>query len=72
MEPNSGLGKAIPYLLNHWPKLTLFLQQPGAPIDNNIVTAARGSDDVMPIGGLCRVNRFPNLLACFLMVDDAA
>jgi hypothetical protein len=28
--------------------------------------------DVMPIGGLCRVNRFPNLLACFLMVDDAA
>ena len=25
-EPNSGLGKAISYLLNHWPKLTLFLQ----------------------------------------------
>jgi hypothetical protein len=24
-EPNSGLGKAILYLLNHWPKLTLFL-----------------------------------------------
>jgi transposase len=36
-EPNSGLGKAISYLLNHWPKLTLFLQQPGSPIDNNIV-----------------------------------
>src|SRR5262249_25631027 len=36
-EPNSGLGKAISYLLNHWPKLTLFLQQPGAPLDNNIV-----------------------------------
>jgi transposase len=35
-EPNSGLGKAITYLLNHWPKLTLFLQQPGAPLDNNI------------------------------------
>ena len=33
-EPNSGLGKAISYLLNHWPKLTLFLKQPGAPIDN--------------------------------------
>jgi len=29
-EPNSGLGRAIPYLRNHWPKLTLFLQQPGA------------------------------------------
>lgn len=36
-EPNSGLGKAITYLLNHWPKLTLFLKQPGAPLDNNIV-----------------------------------
>jgi transposase len=36
-EPNSGLGKAISYLMNHWPKLTLFLRQPGSPIDNNIV-----------------------------------
>jgi transposase len=39
-EPNSGLGKAIYYLLNHWPKLTLFLKQSGAPIDNNIVERA--------------------------------
>jgi len=39
-EPNSGLGKAISYILNHWPKLTLFLQQPGAPLDNNIVERA--------------------------------
>jgi transposase len=39
-EPNSGLGKAISYLLNHWPKLTLFLRQPGAPIDNNLVERA--------------------------------
>jgi transposase len=39
-EPNSGLGKAISYLLNHWTKLTLFLQQPGAPLDNNIVERA--------------------------------
>jgi len=23
-ESNSGLGKAISYLLNHWPRLTLF------------------------------------------------
>ena len=29
-EPNSGLGKAISYLLNHWTKLTLFLSQSGA------------------------------------------
>ena len=54
-EPNSGLGKAISYLLNHWTKLTLFQRQAGAPIDNNIVTAANGSDDVMPPPGLCRV-----------------
>ena len=39
-EPNSGLGKAISYLLNHWTKLTLFLREPGAPIDNNIVERA--------------------------------
>jgi transposase len=39
-EPNSGLGKAISYLMNHWTKLTLFLRQPGAPIDNNVVERA--------------------------------
>jgi transposase len=39
-EPNSGLGKAISYLLNHWLKLTLFLRQAGTPIDNNIVERA--------------------------------
>jgi len=39
-EPNSGLGKAISYLLNHWLKLTLFLREAGAPIDNNIVERA--------------------------------
>ena len=39
-EPNSGLGKAITYLLRHrWP-LTLFLRQAGAPLDNNIVERA--------------------------------
>jgi len=36
-EPNSGLGKAIQYLLRHWRPLTLFLRQAGAPLDNNIV-----------------------------------
>ena len=55
VEPNSGLGQAISYLLNHWQKLTLFLEKPGVPLDNNIVTAANGSDDVMPTPGLCRV-----------------
>jgi transposase len=36
-EPNSGLGKAIRYMLRHWIPLTLFLREPGAPIDHNIV-----------------------------------
>jgi hypothetical protein len=40
VEPNSGLGRAITYLLNHWEPLTLFLRQPGAPLDNNICERA--------------------------------
>lgn len=36
VEPNSTLGKAITYLQNHWPKLTLFLRVAGAPLDNNL------------------------------------
>src|SRR5438309_1866037 len=39
-EPNSWLGKAISYLLNHWLPLTLFLRESGAPIDNNLVERA--------------------------------
>lgn len=39
-EPNSGLGKAITYLLRHWRPLTTFLRAPGAPLDNNIVERA--------------------------------
>ena len=67
VEPNSGLGQAISYLLNHWEKLTLFLEKAGVPLDNNIVTAAIGSDDVMPAPGLCRVGRLlpsPPALRC--------
>ena len=40
VEPNSGLGQAIGYLLRHWEKLTLFLRVPGAPRDNNICERA--------------------------------
>ena len=36
VEPNSGLGQAISYFLNHWNELTLFLRQPRAPLDNNV------------------------------------
>jgi len=36
VEPNSSLGEAISYMLNHWKPLTLFLKEPGAPLDNNL------------------------------------
>lgn len=39
-EPNSGLGKAINYLLKRWDELTLFLRVPGAPLDNNLCERA--------------------------------
>jgi transposase len=39
-EPNSALGSAIRYMLRHWDKLTLFLRQAGAPLDNNICERA--------------------------------
>ncbi len=40
VEPNSGLGQAITYMQKHWPRLTLFLRQPGAPLDNTICERA--------------------------------
>jgi len=40
VEPNSGLGKAIKYMLRHWQALTLFLREPGAPLDNNLAERA--------------------------------
>jgi transposase len=40
VEPNSSLGGAIAYMLRHWEKLTLFLRQPGAPLDNNLCERA--------------------------------
>ena len=40
IEPNSGLGKAITYLLRHWRPLTAFSRVAGSPLDNNIVERA--------------------------------
>ncbi len=40
VEPNSGLGQAIAYMLRHWEKLTLFLREPGAPLDNTLCERA--------------------------------
>ena len=40
VEPNSGLGEAIDYMLDRWEPLTLFLRKPGAPLDNNVCERA--------------------------------
>ena len=40
VEPNSRLGQAFSYMLTRWEKLTLFLREPGASLDNNAVERA--------------------------------
>jgi len=40
VEENSSLGAAIAYMLKRWEPLTLFLRQPGAPLNSNIVERA--------------------------------
>ena len=40
VEPNSALGGAIRHMLRHWERLTLFLRQAGAPLDNNVCERA--------------------------------
>lgn len=40
IEPNSGLGQAMNYLLKRWEKFTRFLRVADAPLDNNICERA--------------------------------
>ena len=40
VEPNSRLGKAIQYMEDRWEAMTLFLREPGAPLDNNVTERA--------------------------------
>ncbi len=40
VEPNSGLGQAICYMIKYWKELTLFLEVPNAPLDNNLCEQA--------------------------------
>jgi len=40
VEPNSGLGKAISYMIKHWQPLTLFLRVENAPLHNNLCEQA--------------------------------
>ncbi len=75
VEPNSGLGDAIRYMLKHWSELTLFLQEPGAPLDNNLCYAELGISLGMPRAGLCRAGGQNRLLVTdrgCVSLDDAA
>jgi len=40
VEPNSSLGEAIGYMIDHWEPLTRFLKVAGAPLDNNVAERA--------------------------------
>lgn len=40
IEPNSGLGDAIRYMLKRWEPLTEFMRTPGTPLDNNVCERA--------------------------------
>jgi len=40
VEPNGALGKAAAYFIRHWHRLTLFLHEPGVPIDNSLCEQA--------------------------------
>lgn len=40
VEPNSGLGRAINYMIKRWTTFSLFLRVPGVPLENNICERA--------------------------------
>jgi hypothetical protein len=66
------MAEAVNYVLGQWEELNVFCSDGAVPIDNNVSTAARGSADVMPTPGLCRVGRFPNPPAAHFDLADAA
>jgi hypothetical protein len=53
--PQGLLGQAIDYALKRWDALTRFIADGTLEIDNNLVNAARGINQVMPRRTLCRV-----------------
>jgi transposase len=70
--PKHPMAEAVNYVLGQWEELNVFCSDGAVPIDNNVYTAARGSADVMPTAGLCRVGRFPNPPAAHFDLADAA
>ena len=49
------MGKAIDYALGQWSSLLVFLEDGRLEIDNNLIYAERGINQVMPLRDLCRV-----------------
>src|SRR5271154_1388564 len=52
--PQGLLGQAIDYTLKRWDALTWLLGDGTLEIDNNLINAARGINQVMPRPILCR------------------
>ena len=61
VEPNSGLGKAITYLLRHWKGLTAFLREAGDLFMSLIHTCELASAN--PFDYLAELQRHPAELA---------
>ncbi len=55
--PQGLLGQAIDYALKRWEALTRFVDDGLLEIDNNLIYAARGINEIMPPQGLCRVTK---------------
>jgi hypothetical protein len=53
--PQSPLAGAIDYALGLWSTLNVYLADGRVEIDNNLINAARGINEVMPRRILCRV-----------------
>ena len=37
VEPNSALWEPLTFIINQWPRLTRFYEEPGVPLDTNLV-----------------------------------
>jgi hypothetical protein len=51
------LAQAIDYALKRWDALTRFVDDGVLEIDNNLIYAARGINEIMPPPDLCRVTK---------------
>jgi transposase len=51
VEPNSGLGKAMRYMIKHWMGLTLFYRKAGVPLDNNLAERILKKAIIYPVRG---------------------